>query len=77
MVKRSYAKCDTHADRVKIRPLLVPCLVVGWKYDLFAKNLDVEVRKWITRGLRYIAHMNGASVAFGSENDPSLVRQGI
>jgi dynein light intermediate chain 2 len=77
MVKKSYSKCDTHVDRMKIRPLLMPSLIVGWKYDLFAKNLDVEVRKWIARGLRYIAHLNGASLVFGSENDPTLVRQGI
>jgi dynein light intermediate chain 2 len=57
--------------------MLLPLTIVCWKYDLFAKNLDVEVRKWLSRGLRYIAHSNNATLAFGSQNDSSLARQAI
>ena len=75
--QRCYAQIQNNPDRMKIRPLLLPLLVVGWKYDMFSKNLDVEVRKWITRGLRYISHLNNASLVYGSSSDPSLVRQAI
>jgi dynein light intermediate chain 2 len=57
--------------------MLLPLTIVCWKYDLYAKNLDVEVRKWLSRGLRYIAHSNNATLAFGSQNDSSLARQAI
>ena len=77
MEQKCYAQIQNNPDRMKIRPLLLPLLVVGWKYDMFSKNLDVEVRKWITRGLRYISHLNNASLVYGSSSDPSLVRQAI
>lgn len=75
--QRSYTSIQHNPDRVKIRPTLLPLVIVGWKYDQYAKNLDVEVRKWLSRGLRYLAHLNNATLVFGSQNDCSLVKQAI
>ncbi|CAK73082.1 unnamed protein product (macronuclear) [Paramecium tetraurelia] len=70
-----YDKIMMHHDKNRIVPLYVPIIIVGWKYDLFSKNLDLESRKWITRGLRYLAHTNNCSLVFGSNQDYQFVRQ--
>ncbi|KAM3139316.1 hypothetical protein pb186bvf_008536 [Paramecium bursaria] len=70
-----YSKLENHHDRARIRPSLIPIIVVGWKYDEYAKQLDTETRKWITRGLRYLAHINNCSLVFGHQGDFQLVKQ--
>ena len=40
-------------------------IIVGMKYDLYEKY-DTESRKWLARSLRYIAHINNASLYFCS-----------
>ncbi|CAD8185133.1 unnamed protein product [Paramecium pentaurelia] len=70
-----YEKIMQHHDKNRIIQSFIPIIIVGWKYDLFSKNLDQESRKWITRGLRYLAHTNNCSLVFGNNQDYQLVRQ--
>lgn len=52
-----------HQDRTRIDPLPINTIVIGAKYDVYDKY-DSEKRKWISRSIRYYAHLNGASVLF-------------
>lgn len=52
-----------HPDRSTVRPLGIPALLCGTKYDLF-QDLEAEQRKVISRTLRFIAHLNGMSLLF-------------
>ncbi|KRX04075.1 P-loop containing nucleoside triphosphate hydrolase [Pseudocohnilembus persalinus] len=56
-----------HSDRTRIDPLPLQTIVVGQKWDVFEK-FDAEKRKWVTRLLRYMCHLNGASLVFSSYN---------
>lgn len=44
------------------------------KYDLFEKY-ETEIRKWISRTIRYLAHLNGCSVFTNSIKSSSLSAQ--
>jgi dynein light intermediate chain 2 len=52
-----------HPDRALVRPLGIPVLIVGTKYDQF-QDLEAEQRKVISRTLRFFAHMHGASLLY-------------
>lgn len=49
-------------------------MIVGCKYDLFEKY-ETENRKWLSKALRYLAHTNGASLAFTSTKNQQLSTQ--
>ena len=52
---------EDHPDVQHIKPFPVPLLILGGMYDVF-QDLEPEKKKVICRTLRYLAHMNGASV---------------
>jgi dynein light intermediate chain 2 len=45
---------------------------LGTKYDQF-QDTDAQTRKFVTKALRYIALVNGASIVFSSKEDETLV----
>ena len=48
-------------DRDLVTPLLTPTAIIGAKYDLF-QEFDPEKKKIISKTLRFVAHMSGASL---------------
>jgi hypothetical protein len=59
---------DAHSDRQAVDPLVVPCLIVANKYDVFVKTVEPEKQKWIGRFLRWLAHRYGATLMYASMN---------
>lgn len=51
---------------------LVPIVVVGSKYDVFANQYEAAKKKDICSALRYICHSNGCDLVFASvkEKEP-------
>lgn len=47
-------------------------VIVGCKYDLFEKY-ETENRRWLSKAIRYLAHVNNASLAFCSTSKNSPV----
>jgi len=62
---KTAATLEQHDDRNKVQPIGVPTIIIGTKYDQF-EEFDPENRKWITRMIRYISHLNGCSLFFSS-----------
>ena len=60
-----------HPDCQDINPFPVPLLIVASKYDTFC-NEDSIKRKVLAQALRYIAHMNGASLQAFSNKDKGI-----
>ena len=52
-----------HPDKDLIKPFLLPCIILGSKYDEF-QNMDPEKKKIICKALRFFAHYHGASLQF-------------
>ncbi|KAI9204137.1 uncharacterized protein BJ171DRAFT_582113 [Polychytrium aggregatum] len=50
-----------HPDKDAVNPSPVPIVIIGNKYDLF-RDTESEMRKLMCKTLRYMAHMNGASL---------------
>ncbi|KAI8927050.1 hypothetical protein BC831DRAFT_497796 [Entophlyctis helioformis] len=76
---RSYASKkygSEHPDKDVVKLSPVPLVIVGSKYDEF-KDMESEKRKLICKFLRYVAHMNGASLVFVSQKDENLVARVI
>lgn len=65
---------EDHGDRPNIRPFPVPLLILGGQYDKF-QDFEPEKKKIICRSLRFLAHLNGASLQFSSCRDPGLVKR--
>ena len=64
LVKLTKLQMDAeHPDKDLIKPLLLPCIILGSKYDEF-QNLDPEKKKIICKALRFFAHFHGASLQF-------------
>ena len=63
-----------HLDAANIKIFPVPLIIIGGMYDTF-QNFDPEKKKLICRTLRYIAHLNGASLQFYSAMDTGLVKK--
>lgn len=49
-------------------------MIIGTKYDLLEK-MDVENRKWVSRGLRYLCHVNNISLYFSSTKNMQIGAQ--
>eukprot|EP00903_Cladosiphon_okamuranus_P019562 g17992.t1 len=70
--KKTYAKLGrNHPDLRAVRPCPVPLVVVGNKYDIFKNNESVRKRT-LAQALRFVAHINGASLLFCSSKEKKL-----
>ena len=59
-----------HADSREVRPVGVPVVVLGHKWDEFEANHgEPEKRKVLTRCLRYFCHVHGASLVCTKHKD--------
>ncbi|KAJ3163809.1 Cytoplasmic dynein 2 light intermediate chain 1 [Geranomyces variabilis] len=58
------------SDRDYLTPSPVPVIIIGTHFDVF-RDLESETRKILTRILRYLAHVHGASLLFTSLSDAS------
>ncbi|KAL5036476.1 hypothetical protein BDV3_005158 [Batrachochytrium dendrobatidis] len=56
-------------DLVTLSP--VPITIIGSKYDEM-QSMESEMRKMLCKMLRYMAHINGASLIFVSQKDDTL-----
>jgi len=65
---------EQHDDRGKVQPIGIPTIIIGTKYDQF-EEFDPENRKWISRMIRYISHLNGCSLFFSSVTNQKLSLQ--
>ena len=73
--KESLARfVEDHPDAQHVKPFPVPLLILGGMYDVF-QDFEPEKKKVICRTLRFLAHLNGASVQFYSSRDPGLVKK--
>jgi dynein light intermediate chain 2 len=62
---RNLTQFPDHEDRSRLNPVNLPILVLGNKYDIY-EGFDPENRKWISRMMRYLSHMNGCSLFYSS-----------
>ncbi|PRP80543.1 cytoplasmic dynein 2 light intermediate chain 1-like [Planoprotostelium fungivorum] len=72
MVKKSTGVFGDHADRKLIRPIGIPVIIVGSKYDQF-QDMETSSRKVACKTLRYIALVNGCSLVFVTKEEEALV----
>jgi dynein light intermediate chain 2, cytosolic len=72
-------KWGDHEDRSKVQPQLVPVVLICTKYDTFANQYESARKKTICLALRYLAHLNGASLVFASvrEKVPSQLYRAL
>jgi hypothetical protein len=58
---------------------MVPIVIVGSKFDLFANQSDSRSKKLFCMGLRYMAHINTCDLVFGSvkEKLPSQLYRAV
>ena len=57
---------EKHDDRNKINFSLVPIVVIGSKFDIFANQYESIKKKQICLAMRYICHTNGCDLVFAS-----------
>ncbi|CAM9568448.1 unnamed protein product, partial [Choristocarpus tenellus] len=70
--RKTYAKFGReHADLRMVKPCPVPLVVVANKFDIF-KNQESGRRRTLAQALRFIAHVNGASLLFCSSKEKHL-----
>lgn len=62
-----------------MKPQLVPVVLICSKYDAFANQYESARKKTICLALRYLAHLNGASLVFASvrEKVPSQLYKAL
>ncbi|KAL5486978.1 hypothetical protein EMCRGX_G019526 [Ephydatia muelleri] len=65
---------EDHPDKDLLDPLPVPLLIVGTKYDIF-QDFDSEKKKMVCKTLRFVSHINGASLQFYSSKSDALVNK--
>ena len=67
------------ARQGKIQPNLIPIIIIGTKFDVFAKDYDTQIKKQLCMALRYMAHVNGCDLVFGSvvEKGPSKLYRNV
>ncbi|KAI9136455.1 hypothetical protein BKA69DRAFT_1104025 [Paraphysoderma sedebokerense] len=63
---------EPHPDRDLISPSPIPIVIIGNKYDVF-RDFEPERRKHLTRMLRYLCHLNGATLLYVSTKDENLI----
>ncbi|CAM9966207.1 unnamed protein product [Scytosiphon promiscuus] len=70
--KKTYAKLGRdHPDLRAVRPCPVPLVIIGNKYDIF-KNNESARKRTLAQALRFVAHINGASLLFCSSKEKRL-----
>ncbi|CAM9469936.1 unnamed protein product [Ectocarpus sp. 12 AP-2014] len=70
--RKTYAKLGRdHPDLRAVRPCPVPLVIVGNKYDVF-KNQESARKRILAQALRFVAHINGASLLFCSSREKKL-----
>ncbi|XP_042732695.1 cytoplasmic dynein 2 light intermediate chain 1 isoform X1 [Lagopus leucura] len=62
-----------HPDYDLVDPFPIPLVIIGSKYDIF-HEFDSEMRKIISRTLRFVSHYYGASLAFTSKSEALLLK---
>jgi dynein light intermediate chain 2 len=60
-----------HADRTRVNLMPLPVVLVANKYDKF-KDSESQLLKVMSKALRHIAHMNGASLMYASRLHKTL-----
>ena len=66
MQERVKEKWSENDDMNKVNFSLVPIVVLGSKFDLFANANESKSKKSLCMGMRYIAHTNTCDLVFGS-----------
>ncbi|XP_030915487.1 cytoplasmic dynein 2 light intermediate chain 1 [Geospiza fortis] len=62
-----------HPDSALVDPFPIPLVIIGSKYDIF-HEFDSEVRKIISKTLRFVSHYYGASLVFTSKSEALLLK---
>ncbi|XP_039273816.2 cytoplasmic dynein 2 light intermediate chain 1-like [Styela clava] len=62
-----------HPDAHVMDPFPVPLIIIGSKYDLF-QDMESEQRKVIIKTMRFLSHINGATLLFLSNKVETTVR---
>lgn len=72
-------KWAEHEDGRKIQHSMVPLVILGSKFDAFANKYESVQKKQVCLALRYLAHVNGADLVFGSvrEKVPSQLYRAL
>lgn len=70
--KKTNGVFGDHADKKLIRPIGIPIIIVGSKYDQF-QDLETSSKKVACKTLRYIALVNGCSLVFVTKEEEALV----
>lgn len=65
-VRESWEK---HEDRSKVQPLPLSVIVIGSKFDVFANQYESVKKRQVCLALRYICHVNGCDLVFGSTKE--------
>ena len=73
------AKWHSHEDIQLINVSMVPIVIIGSKFDLFANQSDSRSKKLICNALRYLAHTNTCDLVVGSvrEKMPSQLYRSV
>jgi len=66
MQSRLEANWSANEDRSKVNLSLIPTVIIGSKFDVFANQNESVKKKVLCNALRYIAHTYGCDLAFGS-----------
>jgi len=70
--KKANFAIDEHPDKNTAKPIGVPVLLIGTKYDLF-QDTEMMNRKVISKTLRYTAQLNCCSLVYISKEDETLI----
>eukprot|EP00276_Gloeochaete_wittrockiana_P001903 CAMPEP_0184674220 /NCGR_PEP_ID=MMETSP0308-20130426/87117_1 /TAXON_ID=38269 /ORGANISM="Gloeochaete witrockiana, Strain SAG 46.84" /LENGTH=300 /DNA_ID=CAMNT_0027121801 /DNA_START=469 /DNA_END=1371 /DNA_ORIENTATION=- len=62
-----------HPDKERVDPIGIPVIIIANKYDVFSRS-EVEVAKTMSRALRFLAHMNGATLLYTSILQQPLIQ---
>eukprot|EP00117_Sycon_ciliatum_P014298 scpid68912/ scgid2839/ Cytoplasmic dynein 2 light intermediate chain 1 len=62
-----------HPDTELLNPLQVPIAIIGMKYDIFRKTVDAEKQRVVSSTLRFLAHINGASLMYCATTSENLM----
>ena len=57
---------EKHDDSSKLNVSMVPIIVIGSKFDVFANQYESVKKKQLVLALRYICHLNGCDLVFAS-----------
>jgi GTPase SAR1 family protein len=61
-----------HSDERSIKPLDLPIVIIGNKYDMIKLSMPLAERRVLIQGIRFIAHYFGGIFLTVSNNDPAM-----